>query len=1180
MLIPSFKEFGTRKQLKFHLFKFHDKFDGLIGLDILKYLNVQLDFINSKFKMPCSELDINYYLSQTNVTFNADVKAHTGHRIRIPVNIDKGYILIPQQKIQHLEIMHCLTQAHQGYAWTEIVNKQENDISLTMHEPLQVQQIDLDDFEIFHIDLKPNDLNDYNNHSEINNLIRTDHLNSEEKLSIEKLCKKYSDIFKYEDEPLTFTNQIKHQIKTTDEIPVYTKSYRYPFIHKPEIEKQINSMLEQGIIRHSNSPWSSPIWIVPKKADASGKKKWRIVVDYRKVNEKTVDDRYPIPNISDILDKLGKCQYFSTLDLASGYYQIEMASEDIPKTAFNVENGHYEYVRLPMGLKNAPATFQRVMDNTLKGLQNDICLVYMDDIVIFSVSLQEHIINLRKVFQRLRETNLKIQLDKSEFLKKEVAFLGHIVTPDGVKPNPDKIKAILNYPIPKTIKEIKGFLGLLGYYRKFIKNFAKLAKPLTLCLKKGSKIEHNEAFLKCFDECRNILTNEPLLQYPDFTKPFNLTTDASNFAIGAILSQGPIGSDKPIAYASRTLNSAEQNFSVIEKEALSVLFGTKTFRCYLFGRKFKVITDHKPLEWLMNLKEPNSRLVRWRLKLEEFDYEIQYKKGKLNTNADALSRIEINTKEVVETPDNDNMSIINNIDENPNMDEVDSNSSDKNDEYYVVDDLDDIQENIENVENEEDQTAHSSIENPIQIIHISEKPLNLYNNQIIIEFILYADSKLHQRVHTKNIFNNKKRIQVKIDKNTLRSEIINFMKNYLKPKLCYAILFKTDELYPEICNIIKDTFKNSCYKLIKCNSILKDVTDESRQQEIITHHHEGKSNHRGIPETTMKIKQNYYWPTLNADIEDRINNCDICQINKYDRNPIRQQYSLTPTAKKPFEIVNVDTFQASNQKFLTIIDSFSKYAQAYPLDSLNAVNIIKNLLIFMTHHGTPLKIISDNGTEFKNNLVLEFVKLHNIDIHFTTPSNPQSNGTLERFHSTLIEHLRVLRSKQPNEKSIINLMPYAVLGYNNSFHSVTKQKPISVINGHLDTKDPFDIEVNQVLLNNYIENHKEKTKLIYEKIHEISQHQKEKTITKRNESREKEPDIQPQTKIYKKVATRNKLTPKYTPEIVVQQNVKTISTNKSAAISKQNIKRPKVIRNPLLQTISDNTGEASGSRDN
>lgn len=250
------------------------------------------------------------------------------------------------------------------------------------------------------------------------------------------------------------------------------------------------------------------------------------MIDYRKLNQKTVDDKYPLPNITEILDKLGRATYFTTLDLASGFHQIEIEVEDIPKTAFSTEGGHYEFRRMPFGLKNAPSTFQRVMDNVLRGLQNETCMVYLDDIIIYNTSLEEHVSKLKAIFERLRLNNFKIQLDKSEFLQKTVQYLGHIITPDGVKPNPDKIAAVKNFPTPRNAKEIKSFLGLVGYYRKFIKDFAKITKPMTRCLKKNAKIEHTEEFMSAFDTCKNILINAPILQYPDFTKPFILTTDA------------------------------------------------------------------------------------------------------------------------------------------------------------------------------------------------------------------------------------------------------------------------------------------------------------------------------------------------------------------------------------------------------------------------------------------------------------------------------------------------------------------------------------------------------------------------------------------------------------------------------------------------------------------------------
>jgi hypothetical protein len=523
--------------------------------------------------------------------FEKNLPSNTVSRIKIPVTTRTGDILIPCQNIQNCFIPETVTTSSEYFADVEIYNNSSTDINFTMLYPIESTPVK-DNFHLYNATV--HDINT-NINIQIDDLIRTDHMNSEEKNELLKLCRKYKDIFYIEKTQLSFTNQIKHQIKTSDENPVFQKSYRYPFIHKQEVQNQINEMLNQNIIRPSSSPWSSPIWIVPKKADASGKKKWRIVVDFRKLNNKTTEDRYPIPNINDILDKLGKCNYFSTIDMKSGFHQIEMCEEDIPKTAFNVENGHFEFVRMPFGLKNAPATFQRVMDNVLNGLQNEICLVYLDDVIVFSTSLQEHIVNLRQVFQRLREANLKIQLEKSEFLKKETAYLGHIIKTDGIKPNPGKILCIKNFPMPKTKKEIKSFLGLLGYYRKFVPNFADVTKPLTNCLKKNSKINFNSEYCQCFENCKNLLLNEPILKYPDFSEPFNLSTDASQVAIGAILSQGKPGQDRPIAYASRTLNDAESKYSTIEPELLAIVWATKYFRPYLYGRKFLIYSDHKPL---------------------------------------------------------------------------------------------------------------------------------------------------------------------------------------------------------------------------------------------------------------------------------------------------------------------------------------------------------------------------------------------------------------------------------------------------------------------------------------------------------------------------------------------------------------------------------------------------------
>lgn len=908
-------------------------------------------------------------------------------------------------------------------------------------------------------------------------------------------------------------------------------------------------MLNRKIIRPSCSPWSSPIWVVPKKIDASGQKKWRIVVDYRKLNDKTIGDRYPLPNITDLLDKLGRCQYFSTLDLASGFHQIEMSEEDIAKTAFNTEQGHYEYLRMPFGLRNAPATFQRVMDNILRGIQNERCLVYLDDIIIFSTSLQEHITRLREVFDRLRAANFKIQLDKSEFLRKEVAYLGHVVTPDGIKPNPDKIRAIRNYPIPVNSKQIKGFLGLLGYYRKFIKDFAKVTKPLTKCLKKDAIINIKDPdYISCFELCKNLLTNEPILQYPNFAEPFILTTDASNYALGAVLSQGKIGSDLPVAYASRTLSESEINYSTIQKEMLGIIWATKYFRPYLFGRKFKIVTDHKPLQWLFSLKDPNSMLVRWRLKLEEFEYEIVYKKGTLNKNADALSRVELNMNEAGPSgaPFFEFMKEFN--------ESLEPNRENNASIVAEAGDLDDHR----NAE-EDDATVHSNHENPIIAVPISDFPVNYGKNQIIISLVNFAPAdpsviKLHKT---------KQRILVQFSKNNLEQDIIKFVKEMVAPKAKYYVYFE-DPIYEEFSAVLQKYFKNSLIQMVRCTQKLIDVTTDDEINQVIQNNHEGKTNHRGIDETEKRIKRIYYWPNQQKSIQNYINNCDICQVTKYDRRPLKLEYNITPTATKPFQILHIDSITLENCKFLTIIDSFSKYAQAYKLNSAQGIEVTNKLVKYFTHHCIPEQIISDNGLEFKNSIVQELLKTHKIEIHFISSQHPESNGLIERFHSTLIEHIRLLNNQDEYKNDPIEIkIDYALLAYNNTIHSTTNMKPYEIVTGHIGASSPFNIDIENQLINNYIENHKEKVKLLYQKLNEDIQKKKENVISKANENREKLPEI-PEKVFVKNKQKQSKTRNKYKPQTISNVNeerktAKIVPThgNTCEKIHISNIKRPK-----------------------
>ncbi|QBP37036.1 putative RdRP [Lampyris noctiluca errantivirus 1] len=1094
-----------------------------------------------------------------------------------------------------------------------------------------------------------------------------DHLNDIEIKELKKIIKSYEDLFLNNNEKLTHTNVIKHQIKTTDDNPIYTKSYRYPEIYKAEVKQQIDKMLENEIIQESYSPWSSPIWIVPKKMDASGKKKFRMVVDYRKLNQKTIDDKFPIPNITEILDKLGKSIYFTTLDLESGFHQIEVDKKDIQKTAFSTETGHYEFLRMPFGLKNAPSTFQRLMNYVLREYIGKICLVYLDDIIILGTSLQEHSENIRKVFQKLRENNLKIQIDKSEFFRKEVAYLGHIVSREGVKPNPDKIEAIKNYTLPKTTKEIKGFLGLLGYYRRFIPNFSKITKPFTTCLKKNNKIDiTNEEYLQCFKTCKNLLTNSPILQYPDFTKEFILTTDASNYALGAVLSQNINGKDLPIAYASRTLNEHEINYSTIEKELLAIIWGTKYFRPYLYGVKFIIRTDHKPLTWLFSLKDPNSKLLRWKIKLDEYNYEIQYKKGITNTNADALSRIKpkFRIKEIsgnlLDSCNNIAHCIsadkklskgialqldkkflcrnyLNNLDklnpgdiipqiqnnrlifhlvtkenyfEKPSInyikicllklkDYCEENEITKLDVPRLCSGLDKINfklikylleeifcdTNLEltiyNFEEKEIfisetssiiaisgsdvDTIHSAEENEMNGVTYIEGNVNIGRNQCII-----SQHNGPTDIKIINLFQNKKkRIIVKLNYKNINDEIIKFLKEFITPNIKYYCYFD-DDLHLNFNNIIQKTFAKKTVQLIKCSAIVEDVELKDEQIEKVINYHEGKTNHRGINETYQKLRNRYYWPNMIKTISDYINKCEICLKNKYERDPIKISDNLTPTPNTPFEIINLDTLTLEKNKFLTIIDQFSKFGQIYHLINCNSIEITKLLIKYFATFTVPKQIIFDQGTEFNNQLIKELLKFHKIKLHITCVDNPKSNSPVERFHSTIIEHLRILKDRPEFQKeTLLNKINYALIAYNHSIHSSTRKTPQEILFGNSETPTMFQTSNNTN--QDVIESHKQKLKTTLDLIKTYMIKEKEKRHKPRTN-----PDKFPQEAFLKEHPRRsNKISKPIYKKINVKNYNKKLGVIKDQYDKKHRIdklKRPRLVsggQNAPMEKISE-----------
>ena len=458
-------------------------------------------------------------------------------------------------------------------------------------------------------------------------------LSKEEKDQLQEILVHYSDVMAQYEYDIGKTAVVKHSIPLIDDQPIKQRAYRIPYTQQEEVQKKIQEMAEHNIIRKSSSPWSSPIVIVKKKDGAM-----RMCIDFRKLNEVTRKDTYPLPRIDSMLDKLGQSTIFTTLDLQSGYWQIEVEEEDKPKTAFTTGFDLWEFNVLPFGLTGAPATFQRCMNFILMDAEH--AMVYIDDIIIYSPNFSGHLRDIEGVLRRLRKANLKVKPSKCEFARASVKFLGHIVCAEGIKPDPANTAKVRNLTAPSTVKEVQQFLGLASYYRKFIKGFAGIAAPLHELVKKDRGFVWTECHHKAFEELRERLLKPPILRYPDMTLDFILMTDASAYAVGAVLGQRvEKEKDHVIAYASKKLNKYQRNYSTIDREAFGIIFAVRQFRHYILGKKVWLLTDQLPLVNVMRKKNSTHRLVRWALELQEYDIDFSHRSGKANGNADFLSRM-------------------------------------------------------------------------------------------------------------------------------------------------------------------------------------------------------------------------------------------------------------------------------------------------------------------------------------------------------------------------------------------------------------------------------------------------------------------------------------------------------------------------------------------------------------
>ena len=411
--------------------------------------------------------------------------------------------------------------------------------------------------------------------------------------------------------------------------PISKAPYRMAPAELKELKAQLQELLDRGFIRPSVSPWGAPVLFVRKK-DGS----LRLCIDYRQLNQVTIKNKYPLPHIDDLFDQLQGATVFSKLDLRSGYHQLKVRSEDVSKTAFRTRYGHYEFLVMPFGLTNAPAVFMDLMNRVFRPYIDSFVVIFIDDILVYSKSREEHEQHLRMVLSVLQEKKLFAKFSKCEFWLREVSFLGHVISENGISVDPSKIDAVISWKRPESVTEIRSFLGLAGYYRRFMKGFSKIATPLTQLTRKNVPFVWDEKCQASFEELKRRLTSAPVLVLPNGNDGLVIYCDASKEGLGCVLMQN----GKVIAYASRKLTTCEQNYPTHDMELAAIVFALHKWKHYLYGAKFEIFTDHKSLKYLFSQKELNNRQRRWIELLKDYDCTISYHPGKANVVADAMSR--------------------------------------------------------------------------------------------------------------------------------------------------------------------------------------------------------------------------------------------------------------------------------------------------------------------------------------------------------------------------------------------------------------------------------------------------------------------------------------------------------------------------------------------------------------
>ena len=797
---------------------------------------------------------------------------------------------------------------------------------------------------------------------------------------LERLFSENLTVLPSQDRPLGKTSRVEHRIElTADAKPFKIPAYRVPHSRKALISKEIKAMLESGIIEPSTSPYSSPLLLVPK---ANGE--YRPVIDFRRLNSQTVNENFPIPSIKSLLYDINKStKILSSIDLEKGYFQIPLAEDCKHLTGFTTNDGHYQFVRCPMGLKNAPVTFSRLMSLLLHDAMGDGIFVYLDDILIASETVDEHKRKLSQVLGRLAEAGLTIKPSKCRFFQEKLVFLGHELSELGMRPNQLKIRAVKDFPTPNNSKELKSFLGLSNFFRAYVKDYGSIASPLNSLLKKSIKWEWKEEHEIAFNKLKSLLTSAPVLAFPDYNLPFEVHTDASMVGIGATLLQRVAGVPRPIAFASRKLSQAEVNYSATDREMLAIAWALKHWREVIQGYQVVVYSDHAPLVNTLKPthRDPHGRRARYQVTLGEFNAEIRYIKGKVNYAPDALSRIQTGMDGL-----HIDESALNPLSLPPAMARQEASTTAYPHTCALFPSEGDPEDPLsrEEIAGELRKCqTYGQIVKALEEGRETPKVAHIPTHEFILE-----DGILIRVSKPKNI----------------RGRIMKSTRTVVIPE-------------SSVSKVLKWAHEgNGHLGFFKTLSFLRARFFFPRMTKVV-----------GTYVRSCKV-----CPLSKGKVVEH-----PCGTYDVPRMPWERVF---------FDILSLPMSNQGNQYLLVFIDNFSRFTELVVIKDKRAETVARafhNTII--CRHGTPSVLVSDNGPEVFNEIMTKLCKLYNISRPRILPRRPQANGYCERLNRSILGILRTLTDDQKD--NWCDSIPTLQSALNGSYHRPLGDSPDFLLSG-------------------------------------------------------------------------------------------------------------------------------------